>query len=447
MAELTIEKILKRDGSVVPYDRARVTDAIHRAILSVGQQDRGRAEQLARKVEHALNASYGNDAIPSVEDIQDVVEATLMAGQHAHTARSYIIYRHERAKLRAMRNVSLEVTDNIPYRTIYDVLVWNMNHSCDSVAGLNRLVADGGFPDLVRHTDRRYEEELDGVVDVILARAHKVRLIVVAGPSSSGKTTTMLKIAERLGKRGYGLKTLNLDHYFLSLDRHPVDEFGDRDYETPQALDLTLINEHLERLLAGATIQTPHYDFKTGERRLDAHDMRLAPDQILLIDSLHGLYDAMTKSVPAESRFRLYVETLGQLRGPDGRLMRWADNRLLRRMIRDKHFRNLQPMETVAHWHYVRRSELQHIIPFISRVDAVVNTALPYELPILKHRLYSYLVPAIEAYRDEPRRLDAYIRARRLRDLLTPLTAVEDDVSVPAHSLLREFIGGSAYRY
>jgi uridine kinase len=155
----------------------------------------------------------------------------------------------------------------------------------------------------------------------------------------------------------------------------------------------------------------------------------------------------MTRSVSPQRKFRLYVETLGQFRSGDGTLMRWADNRLLRRMIRDRDHRNLKPIQTLTHWHYVRRSELKNIIPFIKHSDGIVNTALPYELPILKSKLFRCIAAAVERYGENPRRLDAHIRVNRIYDLLDSLRAVRDDACVPSDSLLREFIGGSRYRY
>jgi uridine kinase len=226
-----------------------------------------------------------------------------------------------------------------------------------------------------------------------------------------------------------------------------VDEFGDHDYETPEALNLPLINEHISRLLRGETVKTPNYDFKTGVQTMNVHEMSLGANEILLIDSLHGLYHAMTRDVPRENKFRLYIETLGQVRGRDGTFMRWADNRLLRRMIRDRDHRSLQPIQTLTHWHYVRRSELEHIIAFIRDTDFIVNSALPYELPILKARLFRYITASRNRFRDDPKRLDAHIRANRIYDFLRPLKPARDDSAVPLRSLLREFIGGSEYKY
>lgn len=442
-----IERIVKRDGNIVAYDRDRVATAIFKAAASVGGTDRALAMELALEVERRLVEVYGPYSMPSVEDIQDVVEEVLIKNGHVKTSRAYIVYRHDRAKARNGRKDGVEATDNIPYKKIYEVLRWNMDHGCETVDGLNSIIARGKFPDLIAACDERYSAEVAAGAQKVIDRLPEVRIVIIAGPSSSGKTTTTIKMSESLKAAGMELVAINVDHYFFDLEMHPKDEFGDYDYETPQALDLSLINQHLFALLEGRTIKTPHYDFKTGKRTLDVHEMKLAPNQILLIDSLHGLYDAMTSAIPASKKFRLYIETLGQLRDGQGNFMRWADNRLMRRMIRDSWHRNLQPLQTLAHWHYVRRSELKNIIPFIGVVDYVVNSAMPYEIPILKARLFQYFPEAMKLYKEEPKRQDAYIRARRIYELLNGIVPVIDDSPVPTNSLIREFIGGSQYKY
>jgi uridine kinase len=442
-----IRQVIKRDGNTVAYDRERIATAIFKALASRGPADRAVADDLADRVEAALGAAYAGAAVPTVEDIQDVVERILMESGHADVARAYIIYRHDRAQRRAARTGTVEATDNIPYRTIYEVLRWNLDHGCETVEGLNRILTAGGFPGLVRDGEARYEAEVRAGADRIVERRPDVRLVIIAGPSSSGKTTTTIKLSERLREAGLELVALNVDHYFFDLELHPKDEFGDYDYETPHALDLPLINQHLIGLLDGREVRTPHYDFKTGRRSLDVHPMRLAPNQILLIDSLHGLYEAMTASIPVARKFKVYVETLGQLRAADGTFMRWADHRLIRRMIRDAWHRNHQPLQTLTHWHYVRASELRHIIPFIGTVDHLVNSALPHELPVLKPRVFRFFPEAMDLYRDDPGRQDAYIRARRVFDLLAPMVEMPDDSAIPDTSLIREFTGGSRYAY
>lgn len=442
-----IQKIVKRDGNVVTYDRDRIATAIFNAAASVGGSDRQTAEELAGKVEKAVAGTYGEKSIPTVEDIQDVVEDTLIKEGHAQTARAYILYRAKRAEAREGRKLQDQFFDNIPYKKIYEVLRWNMDHGCDSVDGINKIIEEGHYPDLVQAVEKRYDEEVARGAEQMLEHIPGIRIVIIAGPSSSGKTTTTIKASERLAAAGIKLKAINVDHYFYDLEMHPKDEFGDYDYETPQALDLELINQHLSQLLEGKTIKTPHYDFKTGTRTLDVHELKIEKNEIILIDSLHGLYDAMTHSIPTDQKFRLYIETLGQVRNPDGVFMRWADNRLMRRMIRDSWHRNLQPLQTLTHWHYVRRSELRNIIPFISTVDYVVNSAMPHELPLLKDKLFKFFPEAMEKFKDDAKRQDAYIRAKRVHDMLRDLSPMPEDSAISEKSLLREFIGGSKYKY
>lgn len=443
----TIKQIVKRDGTVVSYDRDRIATAIFKAASAVGGSDRAEADRVALLVEQRLAQNFGPASTPSVEEIQDLVEEALIEEGHAKTARAYIRYRHERQMERTQRAYKFEATDNIPYKKIYEVLRWNMDHGCETVEGLNEIIASGKLPELVAACEERYDLEVRAGATKFIERLPEARVFFIAGPSSSSKTTTTIKVSEKLAEEGMEFLALNIDHYFFNLDQHPKDEFGDYDYETPNALDLKLIDEHVAGLLEGKTVKTPHYDFKTGTRKLGVYEMSLKPNQILLIDSLHGLYGEMTQSTPNEKKFKLYIETLGQVRNNEGLFMRWADNRLLRRMIRDSWHRNLQPEQTLTHWHYVRRSELRNIIPFIGTVDYLVNSAMPFELPILKHRLFKYFPQAMEKFKDDAKRQDAYVRAKRVYETLKDLTPVEDDSPVPKTSLLREFIGGSDYKY
>jgi uridine kinase len=228
---------------------------------------------------------------------------------------------------------------------------------------------------------------------------------------------------------------------------HPKDEFGDYDFETPQALELDLINQHLVELLDGREIQVPYYDFKIGKRTEKTTPMQIGPNDIILIDSLHGLYDEMTEGVADERKFKLYIETLLQMKQRSGRFVRWTDLRLMRRMLRDASHRAYDPRQTLEHWHYVRSSEMRHIIPFINTTDYIINGALAYELPIMRPRLIDHFAQWVEDYRDNPHRQDAWLRADRVYAMLQELTPVEDDSPIPPTSHLREFIGGSAYQY
>mgnify|MGYP005841055469 CR=1 FL=1 len=443
-----ITQVVKRTGAVVPFNPERITNAIYRAAVAVGGRDRSIAERLTQQVVAILEQNTAPGHIPHVEEIQDIVEKVLIETGHARTAKAYILYRAEQARLRGEKSARAQRTStNIPYRKIYEVLNWAVDHNLHTVGHLNERIARGEFPDIVRESDEVYEKDVSTAAEMIRERQGEVKIVVVAGPSSSGKTTTTIKLGQHLAAAGLRLVALNVDNYFFDLELHPRDEFGDYDFETPQALDLALINEHLVRLLAGEEVKIPFYDFRTGKRTLDVTPMRVGPQDIILIDSLHGLYADMTRDVADEQKFRLYIETLLQMKDERGEFIRWTDLRLMRRMVRDAQFRGYNPEQTLLHWHYVRSSELRNIIPHVNTADYIINSALPYELPIMKARLMGHFEQWAEKYADDPQRVDACIRARRVRDLLRSVTAVEDDSPIPPYSLLREFIGGSGYEY
>jgi len=443
-----ITQVIKRSGDVVPFKRERITNAIYRAAVAVGGRDRATAESLTDAVLAILEKSCGvRGDIPTVEEIQDIVEKVLIENGHARTAKAYILYRQERAIRRRRREQGASQRDpeNIPYRKLWEVLTWAIDHNVHNVFRLNERIAKGEFADIVHESDEAYEKDIAQGAKLILHRRDEVRIVIIAGPSSSNKTTTTAKLSEHLSQAGLSLVALNVDNYFFDLDVHPKDEFGDYDFETPQALDLALINEHLQRLIAGEEVRIPYYNFKTGRREDQGTTMKLGGNDIILIDSLHGLYGEMTHSIPDEQKFKLYIETLLQMKGPDNKYIRFTDLRLMRRMVRDARERAYDPRQTLEHWHYVRSSELRHIIPFVNTIDYVVNAATPYELPIMRARLFPHFADWVRDYKDDPNRMDAYLRAERVHTLLQAIIPVEDDSSIPATSHVREFIGGSAY--
>jgi len=442
-----ITNIIKRNGDVVAYDRTKITDAIYKAAYSVGGHDRGLADALARQVEVVINSAYGTDQPPTVEEINDIVERVLIENGHARTSKAFILYRAERAQARARQSLDAPTSNSasIPYQMLYHVLNWNIEHGCDTVEKINQKMQDGTYAALVHDVDAAFDADIEAAARQIVGRKDDVKVVIIAGPSSSGKTTTTAKLAECLRAEGLELVALNLDHYYYDLEVHPQDEFGDYDFEGPEALDLPLINEHLKGLVDGTEVRMPQFDFPSGKRTERTVPMRIASNQLILIDSLHGLYGGMTKSIPDDRKFKLYIETLSQIRGPDNQYVRWTDIRLLRRMVRDNVHRNYNPVRTVGHWHYVRRSELKHIIPFINHVDFRLNSALPYELPALKQKVFHYLADIVAEYRDEPKKLDAYMRAQRIHDLLAAVDTLDDFDVIPKTSLLREFIGGGVY--
>jgi uridine kinase len=443
---LEITHVVKRTGAVVPFRQERITNAIYRAAVAVGGRDRAVAERLAGQVVAALEGRTPPDHVPTVEEIQDVVEKVLIENGHARTAKAYILYREERARLRRERaQQSALPAGNRPWRKMWEVLAWAADHDLHTVERLNERLAQGEFPEVVRETDRAYNEDISVAAEMIRQRRERVRLVIVAGPSSSGKTTTTVKLTHLLTRMGLRLLPLTVDHYFFDVALQPKDEFGDYDYETPQALDLALIDEHLKRLIAGEQVYIPFYDFKTGKPHREHTPLQAGPGDVILVDSLHGLFPEMTRSVAEEAKFKLYLEPLLQMKDRDGEFIRWTDLRLMRRMLRDVVHRAAAPQQTLEHWHYVRKSELRNIIPYATAADYVVNTGLPYELPVVSARLRDDFARWQERYRNDPLHADAFERAERVHRLLESVTPAEDESAIPPDSLLREFIGGSCY--
>jgi len=471
-----IVKVQKRNRALVKFDVARIRRAILRAAESLGgfQQDFlpginervfsawGADDQiadfLAEAVVLCLNADpqhFTANFPPTIETIQDQVLHVLRSYGFQNTADAYACYRWGRHWLREGAIAPEKFVGNgFPQEQMKQTLAWNRERGCDTVAGLNDIVRRGRIKSLVDDSLARYEQSLDEAAGKVLARLRAgdpLRMLWVCGPSSSGKTTTTVKLTERLQRQGLRFLMLNLDDYFWSLVEHPTDWINDRNYETPEAMDIQLLNRHLQALLNGQTIEKPIYSFKEG-RRTGTKQIRLEPNQILLLDCLHGLYPPITEGIDASAQFRLYIETQNVLYESDGqsrRLTKFTDIRLLRRMLRDARHRNHSPLLTILHWHYVRSGELFSIIPLSGLADHVVNGGFPFDLPVLKPFLMpSGCLPNPADFDSYGGFLDAQIRYERTKALLESVEGLAmDQVAgydiIPGDAVVREFIGGS----
>jgi uridine kinase len=443
-----IEFVEKRTGAIVAFTPERITNAIYRAAVAVGGRDRTTAENLSRQVVQMLEENCPPGCNPMIEDIQDMVEKVLIENGHAKVAKAYILYRDERARKRQERaKRASRPSENIPWAKLWSVLDWSVAQRVNTIESYNQRVARGEFPEIVRESENAYRIEVENAVQTISSRLTALKLVIITGPSSSGKTTTTAKISQRLNHMGVNLVTLNVDNYFFDLEMHPKDEFDDYDFETPQALDLQLINEHLTKLIAGEEVLIPYYDFKTGKRTIEHTPMRIGKDDIILIDSLHGMYTDMTRDTSDEYKFKLYLEPLLQMKDSRGKYVRWRDIRMIRRMLRDASHRAYDPNQTLLHWHYVRSSEMRNIIPNLNTTDYIINSSMPYELSIYRPKLIKQFAQWVESYQDNPLRQDSYNRAQRVYKVLKEVTPVEDDSIIPSNSVIREFIGGSIYEY
>ena len=440
--------VIKRSGVKVPFTPNRITNAIYRAVVAVGGRDKKTAEKLTLQVIEHMEKTIPEKDIPTVEQVQDATEKILIENGHAKVAKAYILYRDERARMREQRELqTIRPSTNIPWAKIWQVLDWAASYDLHSIKHYKNRLENNELQQIVSESEMFYEEDIKLAAHEICERRNDLRIVLVSGPSSSGKTTTTIKIGQILKQMGISLVSLNIDNYFFDLEKHPKDEFGDYDFETPQALDLPLINRHLSELIKGKEVYIPFYDFKEGKRQDKKTKMQIGENDILLIDSLHGLYPPMTEDVAPDKKFKLYLEPLLQMKDQKGQYIRWTDIRLMRRMLRDEAFRGYDPERTLTHWHYVRTGEMRNIIPNIIYADFIINSAMPYELSIYKSRLFDGFKDWTEKYKKDPLREDAYTRSKRVYELLSEIPALEDDSFVPSDSVIREFIGGSSLKY
>jgi uridine kinase len=396
---------------------------------------------------------------PTIETIQDEVLHALRSYGFQNTADAYECYRWGRHWLREGAISKEQFAGNgFPRERMAQILDWNRKQGVDTVAGLNETIRTGRIKDVIIASLAVYEASLDEAAQKVVTRLNagdKLRMMWVSGPSSSGKTTTTVKLTERLKKHGLRFLMLNLDDYFWSAMEHPTDWLNDRNYETPEALDIQLLNGHLRALLDGGTIEKPVYSFKEG-RRVATKPVKLDPGQILLLDCLHGFYPPITEGIDAAAQFRIYIEAMNVLYeggGSTNRLTQFTDVRLIRRMLRDARHRNHSALRTILHWHYVRYGELFSIIPLMGLGDHIINGGFPFDLPALKPFFIEEggLLPKPEDFAPYAGFLDARIRYDRVKALLESVEGfTEKQVStydlIPGDAVIREFIGGSTIK-
>ena len=326
------------------------------------------------------------------------------------------------------------------FTTCLETRRWEEILGTHHVGQLNRLAANGTISSIVRVAEGFQEKKIAQIADAIAGRTERVRLVTIAGPSSSGKTTFIKRLAVQLRVNGIEPVALSLDNYYVDRERTPRGEDGEPDFESIDALDLALFNESLAGLLAGREVRTPHYDFLSGQRREDKWSpMRLEPNQVLLIEGIHGLNDRLTEAVSRDHVYRIYISALSQLAIDDHNRIFTSDARLIRRIVRDRKYRGFSAERTLELWEKVRSGEGRWIFPFQEQADVMFNSALVYEPAVLRIYAERFL---LQVPRDSP----AYTEAYRLLKFLSLFVPVFPD-EVPHTSILREFIGGSAFHY
>ena len=308
----------------------------------------------------------------------------------------------------------------------------------NTVYKLNKAVEENKIKDVIMIDEALHEKKIANIADEI-ARRKGVKMILIAGPSSSGKTTFAQRLGIQLKTNGIKPVTISVDNYFVERKDNPKDENGNYNFECIEAIDLELFNDHLTRLLRGEEVEMPQFDFKVGTKRYNGKMLKLAEDEVLVIEGIHCLNDRLTSKIPKEQKFKIYISALTVLNMDYFNRISSTDNRLIRRIVRDYQFRGYSALHTLQTWHSVNEGEEQNIFPFQESADAMFNTSLIYELGALK----SIAMPLLEEITPENRE---YAEARKLINMLKHFKSIDTNL-IPSNSLLKEFLGDGDFEY
>ncbi len=308
----------------------------------------------------------------------------------------------------------------------------------ETLTKLNKAIRDGKAKDIVMLDEALHEKKISRIADSI-AEKKDVKMVLIAGPSSSGKTTFAQRLGLQLQLNGLKPVTISVDNYFVEREQTPLDSDGKYDFEAIEAVDMKLLNEHIERLLNGEEVEMPTFNFTTGSKEYKGNKVRLGKDDIIVMEGIHCLNDRLTAQIPRNKKFKVYISALTVLNIDEFNRISTTDSRLIRRIVRDSNFRSYSAIHTLKMWDSVNRGELKNIFPFQEEADAMFNTSLIYEICVLK----KYALPQLEAIDN---RSIEFSEAKRIREFLKYFEDIPDEL-VPTNSLLREFIGGGDFKY
>ena len=345
-----------------------------------------------------------------------------------------------------LRIPDLKNPDVLPEMTRQDKMfsIFKEQHQWQNIVGVrtvgdfNEIVEAGGGTDLINVSEALQEKKISRIADEIASRKD-VKLILLAGPSSSGKTTTCKRLSIQLVANGLKPLQISLDDYFINRVQTPLDENGEYDYESIYALNLELINEQFNALFRGEEVELPKYDFQLGVSKPSGKKVRMQENNVLVVEGIHALNPELTAHIPEKQKYRVYVSALTTILLDDHNYIPTTDNRLLRRIIRDYKYRGVDARDSIHRWPSVRSGENKWIFPFQENADAVFNSAMLFELAVIKQQAE----PLLEQV---PENCEEYSEAYRLRKFLKYIRPIPNK-DIPPTSLLREFLGGSSFRY
>lgn len=339
------------------------------------------------------------------------------------------------------RNNPRQLEDKVPQEKLHELfeerLQWHQKMGVETIGDFNKAVRAGYGVELMNVSEVLQERRLSQIADMIHRRGSRV--VLIAGPSSSGKTTFSKRLSLQLLACGLRPYAISLDDYFVNRTHTPRKPDGDYDFESIYSIDLPYFNESLTRMLAGEEVELPTYNFKKGEREFNGNRLKLTPQMVLVIEGTHGLNPMLTSQVPDQDKFRIYVSALTSIKLDYHNYISTSDNRLLRRIIRDAKYRGYPARETIMRWPDVRQGEEEWIFPYQENADVMFNSSLFYELAVFKAQAEPML-------RAVPENVPEYSEAQRLLRFLDYIVPLQD-TEMPPTSLAREFLGGSSFKY
>jgi uridine kinase len=315
---------------------------------------------------------------------------------------------------------------------------WGRKLKVSNAADLNEIVSNGKYDELIRLDETYYNAQISEVADDIYVKKDKIKIILLAGPSSSGKTTTSKKLQVYLKSKGINPYQISMDDYFLNRDDMVKDKNGELDFECVEALDVELFNRHLLSLLNGEEVLLPEYNFINGKRFYDSKKLKLEKNDVVIIEGLHALNDLLTMSIDDKNKYKIYISPLTQLNIDNHNYIRISDTRKLRRIVRDNKYRGKNASDTLKMWSKIKKGEEKYIFPYQDEADTIINSAFIYEIGVLK----TYAEPLLFSVSEED---EMYPEALRLINFLRNFLPIPSE-GVPSDSILREFIGGSSFK-
>ncbi|MCQ2340550.1 MAG: nucleoside kinase [Paludibacteraceae bacterium] len=341
------------------------------------------------------------------------------------------------------RKNPVELEERIPQDKMFGIFAefmkWNKLLHIHNVGEFNKACKDNRSFEMIKVSEALHEKKVAQIADQIASREHRPKFVLISGPSSSGKTTFSMRLRIQLMVNGIQPVLISMDNYFVNREDTPKDENGEWDFEHLHALDLDLFRQQMSDLLAGKEISLPHYNFETGKREYLGNTMQLKPDQICILEGLHALNPELTKDLPSDETFKIFVNALTTVNLDNHNWIPTTDVRLIRRIIRDNKSRGYNAIETIARCESVRRGEERWIYPYQEEADVMFNSALLFELAVLKR----HAEPLLDAV---PKYVDEYTDAHRLLKELSYFEPVPEK-EIPPTSFLREFVGGSSFNY